>query len=235
MNYEKIYTNLVLKAKKREEVDPSWVDSEYTERHHWYPKSLYPEYSKEDWNVVRLTAKEHYLSHYLLHKMLPSCDKMSTAFWRMSNTNTEGKRHIPNGRSFEVARKAHAAAMSRRVLSTETKEKMSKAHTGKVYSEETREKMSKAHTGKAHSEETRAKMSKARGTEPRRTRPVNIYCYHTEELLSSNVLVSVWVTGTKYAKGNLCQTARADRSKPSSVGNQHQHKGIYALYIDQGG
>jgi len=205
MNYEKIYTNLILKAKKREEVDPSWADSEYTERHHWYPKSLYPEYSKEDWNVVRLTAKEHYLSHYLLHKMLPSCNKMSTAFWRMSITNTEGKRHIPNSRSFEVARKAHAAAMS------------------------------ELHTGKVHSEEARAKMSKARGTEARHTRPVNIYCHPTDELLASNVLVGVWVTGTKYSKAGLCNTARADRSKPSSTYNRHQHKGIYARYIDQGG
>lgn len=227
MNYEKIYTNLVLKAKKREEVDPSWADSEYTERHHWYPKSLYPEYSKEDWNVVRLTAKEHYLSHYLLHRMLPSCDKMSTAFWRMSNTNTEGKRHIPNGRSFEVARKAHAAAMV-------------ELHTGKVASAETREKMSKARRGKVVSEETRAKMSKARGTEARgtgarRTRPVNIYCHHTDELLASNVLVGVWVKGTKYDQSSLSRTARADRSKPSSKGNQPQHKGIYARYIDQGG
>jgi hypothetical protein len=260
MNYEKIYTNLILKAKKREDVDPSWADGEYTERHHWYPKSLYPEYSKEDWNLVRLTAKEHYLSHYLLHKMLPSCDKMSTAFWRMSNTNTEGKRHIPNSRSFEVARKAHAVAMSElhtgkvvseetkekiskantgKVLSEETKEKMSKTHTGKVVSAETKERISKARTGKVHSKETKEKMSKAmRGmvrSKPARARPVNIYCHHTDELLTSNVLVGVWVKGTKYTKGNLCQTARADRSKPSSVGNQHHHKGIYARYIDQGG
>jgi len=205
MNYEKIYTNLILKAKKREEVDPSWADSEYTERHHWYPKSLYPEYSKEDWNVVRLTAKEHYLSHYLLHKILPNCYKMSSAFWRMSTCGTVGNRHTPNGRSFEVARKAHATAMS-------------KFHTGKVVSTETRSKISKARKGRANN-----------------TRPVNIYCHHTDELLASNVLVRVWARSNKYTRTVLTQTARADRSKPSSVGNQHQHKGIYARYIDQGG
>jgi hypothetical protein len=122
-----------------------------------------------------------------------------------------------------------------RVVSEETKERMSKAHRGNVHSEEARAKMSKAKRGNVHSEEARAKMSKARGTEARHTRPVNIYCHHTDELLASNVLVGVWVTGTRYTKGNLCQTARADRSKPSSVGNLHQHKGIYARYIDQGG
>jgi len=226
MNYEKIYTNLILKAKKREEVDPSWADSEYTERHHWYPKSLYPEYSKEDWNIVRLTAKEHYLSHYLLHKMLPSCSKMSYAFWRMSNTNNQGKRHIPNGRSFEVARKANAVAMS-------------ELHTGRTHSEEVKEKISRAMVGRVHSEETRAKMSKAHKgkvlTKPPRARPVNIYCHYTDKLLASNVLIGIWTKGTEYDKGNLCGTARSDRSKPSRLGNLHHHKGIYARYIDQGG
>jgi len=209
MNYEKIYTNLILKAKKREEVDPSWADSEYTERHHWYPKSLYPEYSKEDWNIVRLTAKEHYLSHYLLHRMLPNCYKMSHAFWRMSNTNTQGKRHIPNGRSFEVARKAHAVAIS-------------ELHTGMTRSKETRAKISRAMKGKVLSK-------------PSRSRPANIYCHYTDKLLASSVLVGVWTKGTKYNQGALYHTTKSDRSKPSRLGNPHQHKGIYARYIDQGG
>jgi len=222
MNYEKIYTNLILKAKKRDEVDPSWADGEYTERHHWYPKSLYPEYSKEDWNIVRLTAKEHYLTHYLLHKMLPNCNKMATAFWRMSNTNTQGTRHIPNGRSFEVARKACSVAMSR-------------AQTGKTFSSKTKAKMSKAQTGKIVSAETRAKMSKARREGRGNDKPANIYCCRTGVLLASGVVIGVWTKGTEYNRGALSNTARADRSKPSSSSNPHQHKGLYARYVDQGG
>jgi len=52
-------------------------------------------------------------------------------------------------------------------LTEETRQKMSKAHTGKIVSEETRQKMSKAHTGKIVSEKTRKKQSEVRRGERR--------------------------------------------------------------------
>ena len=44
--------------------------------------------------------------------------------------------------------------------SQETREKISKANSGRVPSQETREKISKANSGKTHSQETKIKMSK---------------------------------------------------------------------------
>ena len=51
---------------------------------------------------------------------------------------------------------------TKRVVSNETRAKMSAAHKGRVVSEETRAKMSAARKGKQLSEETRAKMSAAK-------------------------------------------------------------------------
>ena len=60
MRYETIYNNLI--EKRRIEVPEG-----YSEEHHIKPKSLGGSDSKD--NLVRLTAREHYLAHYLLMKM----------------------------------------------------------------------------------------------------------------------------------------------------------------------
>jgi hypothetical protein len=44
--------------------------SVYTEKHHILPKSLYPEYSKNKDNLVKLTAREHFICHWLLTKII---------------------------------------------------------------------------------------------------------------------------------------------------------------------
>ena len=46
-------------------------ESQYTERHHILPKAIFPEYKSESWNIVKLSAKDHFLAHYLLFKMFP--------------------------------------------------------------------------------------------------------------------------------------------------------------------
>jgi hypothetical protein len=38
------------------------------EGHHILPKSLFPEYKKERWNIVYMSAKDHFVAHYLLLK-----------------------------------------------------------------------------------------------------------------------------------------------------------------------
>lgn len=57
---------------------PDWIDeyidicsissisNEYCEFHHILPVSLFPEYKKESWNIVRLTYKTHREAHRLL-------------------------------------------------------------------------------------------------------------------------------------------------------------------------
>ena len=240
MNYERAYTNIILRAKKRDEADPTWAEGTYTENHHWYPKSVYPEYATADWNIVCLTAKEHYIVHYLLHKMRPDCRKMSYAFWCMSAMDpASGKRHVPNGRSFEVARKALTDAQTGRTHSEATKSKMSAAHKGKTLSDEHKAKLSKSksgennpHYGKTLSDATKSKMSKAKsGANNHKARITNVYCHKSGELIAEGVILRAWCRENGYDHGNLSTTTRADRNKPSTATNPLHTKGVYAQYV----
>lgn len=50
-----------------------------TESHHILPKSIFPEFKNEKWNIVNLPLRVHYLSHYLLYRMTEH-PKMAMAF-----------------------------------------------------------------------------------------------------------------------------------------------------------
>lgn len=77
----------------------------YYEAHHILPKSLFPDYKKEKWNIVLLTAKEHFVCHWLLVKMTSGIhrQKMYKALHRMSQTK-DGKR-IFTSTEYEIVRK----------------------------------------------------------------------------------------------------------------------------------
>lgn len=61
------------------------TEHKVTELHHICPSSLFPEYRnlrKCQWNSARLTPRQHFLAHYLLHKAYGG--KMTAAFVCMS-------------------------------------------------------------------------------------------------------------------------------------------------------
>lgn len=64
--YTKWYFSIIENAKK---LNRTRKDSCYYEKHHIFPKCIYPEYSKTKENLVLLTAREHFLCHVLLTKM----------------------------------------------------------------------------------------------------------------------------------------------------------------------
>lgn len=80
MNYQKIYNDLVEKAKVRG-LDKKKHDG-YFEIHHILPKCLGGSDDKE--NLVMFTAREHYVSHLLLWKMNPGHVGLFTAAFFMS-------------------------------------------------------------------------------------------------------------------------------------------------------
>lgn len=47
-------------------VDSDCEQVKYTETHHILPRSMFPEYDKEPWNLVRLTYQQHYRAHEIL-------------------------------------------------------------------------------------------------------------------------------------------------------------------------
>jgi len=76
MNYQKIYYQIIDRAKNRELTS-------YKELHHIIPKCMGGTDEKE--NLVYLTAREHYLCHQLLCEIYPKEKKLFFAFWAMSN------------------------------------------------------------------------------------------------------------------------------------------------------
>lgn len=98
MNYERIYKQLVSFAQARE---TSLLA--FTQNHHILPRALGG--TDEKSNLVSLTAREHFLAHWLLYKM-HGCPATARAFRLMAND--QGKRR---GRSYEEARQKMSEAM----------------------------------------------------------------------------------------------------------------------------
>lgn len=121
MNYKNIYDDLITKAKNRE-------TSEYTENHHILPKCMGG--SDDRANLVRLTAREHYIAHWLLAKAYQSRNLVFA--WRSMAMNPLGKRYTSH--SFRYAREAWVREMS-------------EANRGVVFTEERKRNLSIAHLG----------------------------------------------------------------------------------------
>lgn len=164
--YTKWYNSIVSNAMQRT------VSDVYTENHHIVPKSLGGTDSKE--NLVKLTAKEHFLCHYLLTKMTSgqSYYKMCFAFNSFRRSSSNQEREI-SGRQYETIRRIVSAARSdflkgntynlgkkRGPLSEETKRKISEAKKGKPMSEDQKLKISTTSKGRPKSEETKQRMRK---------------------------------------------------------------------------
>lgn len=106
---------------------------EYYEHHHIIPRSLGGTNSPE--NLVFLTAKEHYVCHCLLIKMVLGEDKRKMVFavHKMQFSNSSGQ-HRYRSSVYEYYRKMHSLSVSavhkNKVTSDETKRKISIAKTG---------------------------------------------------------------------------------------------------------
>ena len=108
MNYAKIYACIVLRSQiEHDERMQMKHDGVYFEIHHIIPKSLGGDNSKG--NLVVLTAREHFICHWLLVKMYPAGSsergKMLNALWRMrrSPRRCKGQRYV-NARAYEFLR-----------------------------------------------------------------------------------------------------------------------------------
>lgn len=155
MNYQKIYNDLMSKAKRLEE--ERLLDKEgYYERHHILPRSMGG--GDEDENLVMLTAREHFVAHLLLVRFVtkePYASRMKFALFAMCNQRADGQegRYTPSSRIYEFCRVEHANAMS-------------KLHKGKTLSEE---HIRRSQEGLSRYRKDKDKVSKAR-KKIRRTR-----------------------------------------------------------------
>lgn len=78
MNYERIYSELILRAKRR-----SILKNYYAENHHIIPKSMGG--TNDSWNLIKLFPEEHLVAHLLLVKIYYNHEGLLHAAFRMSN------------------------------------------------------------------------------------------------------------------------------------------------------
>lgn len=152
MNYQGAYERLMARAQGRDIAG-------YVERHHVTPRCMGG--ADESWNIVALTAREHYVAHQLLVKLFPSHAGLAHAA-RMMTMDPWGKR--PGNRRYEwLARRSRGQPRS-----DEVRAKLSAANKGTPNVlkgvprlESTRRKISRANSGLKRSESAREKYSAA--------------------------------------------------------------------------
>lgn len=148
MNYKKIYDELIQNAQTH-------ASKGYVEIHHIVPKCIGG--SDESSNLVALTAREHFLAHWLLSKI--HSDNVSLTYaWNMMCVGRTQSSHL-----YKYAREQVSLAktgISWGVHTEETKIKMSKSRTGVKQgprSDEAKENMRRAKLGTTQSAATVAK------------------------------------------------------------------------------
>ena len=161
--YTSIYFKIVNRAVNR-------ILTEYTERHHIIPVSLGGTNDRK--NIVKLTAKEHYIVHLLLPHMVSDLihkRKMYAAIMCMTKMHSQTpRRHISIGSSrfYEIS-KQHidfGASSRGRKQPIEERQKRANSLRGHITTEETRRKIGDANRGRKLppvTDATRKKLSEA--------------------------------------------------------------------------
>jgi hypothetical protein len=163
MNYQRIYNQIIEKARSENRVRNSEI---YYEMHHIVPRFL--KGCDEQTNLVLLTAREHYICHWLLARLYSNNKKAIYAFWMMSTGGSKVQlRYKPSSRVYEEAKELFK--LSDRKHSQESRDRKSRRMKGKPgfmlgksHSKETIEKIKQSNKGKLRSEETKNKMSIAK-------------------------------------------------------------------------
>lgn len=206
MDYKRIYEQLIEKAKthinKREQ---------YIEKHHIIPKSMGG--SDDLNNIVELTAREHFIAHWLLYRIYPNESSIIYAFWMMTNrfknfssiAYEESKiAHSYNHKGFQHSDKTRKLISKKRKLqgnnwngkthTVESKSKMSESAKNKNMSEDTKssrnKKMSESALGVKKSKEHRKNiaLAKAGTNNPMYGKKAKqVTCPHCDKTLGVNM------------------------------------------------
>jgi len=179
MNYLNIYNQLVFRSISRQL-------TEYSEKHHIIPKCMNG--TNKSNNIVKLTAREHFLAHLLLVRIYPENIKLKFALKSMctlQNKYHNGQRitnrlfgefrelskslHTGMKRSEETKRRISESNMGKHSHSPETRKKLSENHKGQIpwhkgkkMTDELKQKLSNSHKGIRPSLETCQKLSDAK-------------------------------------------------------------------------
>jgi hypothetical protein len=167
--YTNWYFQIINLAKSR-----SSFENQYQEKHHIIPKSLGGTDAHD--NLVKLTAREHYVCHRLLVRMCILPKHKKSMAWglhlMMHRVNPYQDRYLPKSKTYELVREEFKRIQQEvpYVRTPEHNARVAEANRkrlkGTKFSDEHRAKMSAAHMGKPSprkgikmSEEQKAKIS----------------------------------------------------------------------------
>jgi hypothetical protein len=173
MDYKKIHDLIIERAANRN------LEG-YFEKHHIIPKCIGGTDDKT--NLIKLTAREHFIIHKLLCEIHPNESGLVYALFMMCNTKNKNRSYSIGAKEYERTKILYSKRLSEDrknkptwnkgiPLSDETKQKMSetlKGRTGtfkdKQHSAESKKLMSEANKGntyrigKTHTEESKQRM-----------------------------------------------------------------------------
>lgn len=171
--YTNWYISLIANAQNRQ-----ILFGTYTEKHHIIPRSMGGDDVAE--NLVKLTAKEHFVAHLLLVKMTDGVyhRKMSFALWKMTqNSSKQPKRHKTTAARYQSIKQMMAKNISEHnrgrtptdterlnhQLAMKRRSEMNNGpwNKGKKMPAEFGQEMSRRRTGSKSSPETRKKISES--------------------------------------------------------------------------
>lgn len=107
MNYSKIYTDLVLRAKSRK-------TKGYTESHHIKPRCIGGTDEKD--NLVKLTAREHFIAHLLLSKIYPEETGLILAIQMMCVSSNSHSNERINNRMYSWLKEKFSKVISKQQM-----------------------------------------------------------------------------------------------------------------------
>jgi hypothetical protein len=140
MNHQKIYSQIIERAKNRQ------LEG-YKEKHHILPKCLGGNNDKD--NLIGLTAREHFLCHMLLCEIYPNNIKLKHALFLMAIGKQKNKynHYIINSKTYERLKIEYSNMLKNTPRSTETKDKISKSKKGSILSDEIKIRISDGRKG----------------------------------------------------------------------------------------
>lgn len=167
--YTRWYTSIILKSLQRCSTRAKAKEMlGYVEGHHIVPRSFKLGGEWNVGNIAFLTAREHFICHWLLTKMFSDTNlqiKMSYALGRLRTRNDTQER-MTASKYYDIARRHHISALSRRVVTVETRLKMTLSRIGKTLgprgpmSEQHKQAISAGNKDKPKSEEHKQNLRK---------------------------------------------------------------------------
>lgn len=187
MDYQKTYDQIIKRAKTRQ------IEG-YVEKHHIIPKCMGG--SNNISNLVKLTAREHFLCHQLLCEIYPE-PKLKIALWLMI---------IGKGKNIQNNYKINISSRIYEKLKIEAREIIKNKLKGRKLTEQHIQSIRDSHLGKKKSEECKIKMRKPKRNTDKMRKPKS---EAHKKAVSNGMIGKKWklseeslITRRKYYKDN---------------------------------